>query len=85
MRLVFWAVVAFLAGLTFLILSFVDLEIKKGKDRPIDTKILPRSVDVDPGLKLISADSPYMRTERDRKSTRLNSSHAITSRMPSSA
>jgi hypothetical protein len=29
MRLVFWAVVAFLAGLTFLILSFVDLEIKK--------------------------------------------------------
>jgi hypothetical protein len=64
MRLVFWAVVAFLAGLTFLILSFVDLEIKKGKDRPIDTKILPRSVDVDPGLKLISADSPYMRTER---------------------
>ena len=64
MRLAFWAVVAFLAGLTFLILSFVDLEIKKGKDRPSDTKISPRSLDADPSLKLISADSPYMRTER---------------------
>ena len=64
MRLAFWAVVAFLAGLTFLILSFVDLESQKRKDRPSDTKILPRSLDADPSLKLISAHSPYMRTER---------------------
>ena len=64
MRLAFLAVVAFLAGLTFLILSFVDLEIKKGKDRPSDTKSLPRSLNADPGLKLISTHSPYMRTER---------------------
>jgi hypothetical protein len=62
MRLAFLADVAFLAGLTFLILWFVDLEIKK--DRPPDTKVLPRSLEVDPSLKLISADSPYMRTER---------------------
>jgi hypothetical protein len=58
MRLAFWAVVAFLAGLTFLILSFVDLEIQKRKDKPSETKILPRSLDADPGLKLISADNP---------------------------
>ena len=30
-------------------------------------------------------DIPYMTTEADRKSTRLNSSHRLESRMPSSA
>ena len=34
---------------------------------------------------IVPSDSPYGFVFRDRKSTRLNSSHVVTSRMPSSA
>ena len=37
------------------------------------------------GSELIKADTTFRLTDEDRKSTRLNSSHPTTSRMPSSA
>ena len=48
----------------------------------VDTVAIAAGLSVTPEVRIV--DDPGV-TERDRKSTRLNSSHSLTSRMPSSA
>ena len=62
MKWIFWAFLAFVGSLIFLVLFIKDLKIKTGVDRLSNTH---HSADeADPNLKLVSERSPYMRTER---------------------
>ena len=61
----FLAFVAFLGGLAFLMLAIADRERKATLERLSEYKIPSHSaLDADPGLRMFSAKSPYMRSER---------------------
>src|SRR3546814_7560626 len=60
------------------------VEFMRGIGNPIGMKCGP-SLDPDALLRLIDTLNPENEPGRDRKSTRLNSSHQCASRMPSSA
>jgi hypothetical protein len=65
MKLSFLAFVALLGGLAFLSLFIADREKKAGEERLSEYEFSHHSaLDADPGLKLVSMRSPYMRTER---------------------
>ena len=55
----------------------LDMSIPAGPTRPVDPAVRARNY--------LAFPYPYARSARDRKSTRLNSSHSELSRMPSSA
>jgi hypothetical protein len=63
MKLPYFAYLAFVGALSFLILFIVDRERKAGVERLSQYEI-PHTALEDPNLKLISTHSPYMRTER---------------------
>jgi hypothetical protein len=61
----FWIFAVVVGGLAHLILHIADREISAGIDSLSETKLArPELLDADPGLKLVSARSPYMRDER---------------------
>jgi hypothetical protein len=65
MKSSYFAYVAFVGVLSFLMLFIVDRERKVGLDRLAAYRTTPHSaLDADPDLKLVSTNSPYMRTER---------------------
>jgi hypothetical protein len=67
MRLAYLAFIAFVGGLTFLVLFIADRERQAGRERPSEYQFTPHSasaLDADPDLRLVSTHSPYMRTER---------------------
>ena len=65
MKWTFWAFLAFVGSLLFLVLFIADRQMKAGEDRLSRMKVLPQSaLEADPNLKLVSERSPYMRTER---------------------
>jgi hypothetical protein len=60
-----WSFLAFIGSLIFLALFIKDWQIKAGIDRLSKVSLKPQSaLEGDPGLKLVSERSPYMRTER---------------------
>ena len=63
MKSAYFAYLAFVGVLSFLMIFIVDRERKAGVERIAEYKI-PYSALEDPNLKLISAQSPYMRNER---------------------
>jgi hypothetical protein len=63
MKSAYFAYLAFVGVLSFLMIFIVDRERKAGVQRIAEYKI-PHSALEDPNLKLISAQSPYMRSER---------------------
>jgi hypothetical protein len=65
MQLPFFAFVAFLGGLALLVLGIADREIDAGVERLSRYEMSHHTpLDMDPSLTLVSAHSPYMRTER---------------------
>jgi hypothetical protein len=60
----YFAYVAFVGVLSFLMLFIVDRERKVGLDRLAAYRTPHSALDADPDLKLVSTQSPYMRTER---------------------
>jgi hypothetical protein len=65
MKGVSWAFLALVGSLVFLVLFIADRQMNAGVDRLSRMKIPPQSVlDSDPGLKLVTERSPYMRSER---------------------
>ena len=60
----YFAYVAFVGVLSFLMLFIVDRERKVGLDRLAAYRTPHSALDPDPDLKLVSTQSPYMRTER---------------------
>jgi hypothetical protein len=65
MKWTFWAFLAFVGSIIFLVLFMADRETKVGMDRLSRTNLPPQSVlEADLNLKLVSERSPYMRTER---------------------
>jgi single-strand DNA-binding protein len=59
--------------------------LKKGKQVAIDGRLQSRSWETSDGQKRSTVEVVAENVQLDRKSTRLNSSHRLTSRMPSSA
>jgi hypothetical protein len=64
MKSSYFAYVAFVGVLSFLMLFIVDRERKVGLDRLAEYGTPHSALDTDPDLKLVSTHSPYMRTER---------------------
>jgi len=65
MRLMFLGYLAFVGVLAFLVLFVADREREVGVERLTAYRILPHpAFNTDPELKLVSANSPYMRSER---------------------
>ena len=65
MKMSFFAFVAFLGVSAYSILFIADRERKAADDRLSEYKFSDHSaLDADPNLKLVTARSPYMRTER---------------------
>jgi hypothetical protein len=64
MKLPYFAFLALVGGLAFLILFIADRERKLGADRLSVYKIPHSALDAVPSLKLVSTHSPYMRSER---------------------
>ena len=64
MKLGYFAYLALLGGLVFLILFIADRQEILGEDRLPVYNIPHSALDADPDLKLVSTQSPYMRTER---------------------
>jgi hypothetical protein len=65
MRLMFLGYLAFVGALAFLVLFVADREREAGVERVSAYRIPPHpAFSTDPDLKMVSANSPYMRTER---------------------
>ena len=64
MKLPYFAYLAFVGAVSFLILFIVDRERKAAVERLSQYEIPHSALDADPDLKLVSTHSPYMRTER---------------------
>jgi hypothetical protein len=65
MRVMFLGYVAFVGALAFLVLFVADREREAGAERLSAYRIPPHAAfNTDPELKLVSANSPYMRSER---------------------
>ena len=65
MKMSFFAFVAFLGLSAFSILFIADREQKAAEDRLSEYRFSDHSaLDTGPDLKLVTAHSPYMRTER---------------------
>ena len=65
MQFPIFAFVAFLGGVALLVLVMADREFEAGVERLSRYELSHHAaLDADPNLKLVSAHSPYMRTER---------------------
>jgi hypothetical protein len=64
MRLMFLGYIAFVGALAFLVLFVADREREAGVERLSTYRIPHPAFNTDPDLRMVSANSPYMRTER---------------------
>jgi hypothetical protein len=65
MKLAQFTVLAFLGALAFSVVLLVDREREASMERLADIQIDRQSlIEVDPNLRRVSMDSPYMRDER---------------------
>jgi hypothetical protein len=64
MKFPYFAYLAFVGVLSFLMLIIAGRERNVGVVQLSDYKIPHSALDADPSLKLVSTHSPYMRTER---------------------